>query len=264
MIGLAGPALGSSEMRIVVIGGHGFIGTRLVDILRARGHDVIAASRSSGVDAITGNGVTEALAGAQVVVDVTESPSFEDPSVREFFMTESRNLLAAEAKLGVGHHVALSVVGVDRVKDSPYFRAKAAQEQLITASSIPYTIVRSTQFFEFIERIMQLDVDGDAIRVPPALIQPVAPDDVAETLAGIAVAAPLNGTVELAGSETICLNELIRLILSAHEDPRQIIADTRAHFFGAKLAPQSLIPGPNPRIGPSTVRDWLRHFMTAD
>ncbi|HET9716507.1 MAG TPA: NAD(P)H-binding protein [Pseudolabrys sp.] len=251
-------------MRIVVIGGHGFIGTRLVSILRANGHDVIAASRSYGVDAVTGEGVSEAVAGAQVVVDVAESPLIDDPAVHEFFVKESRNVLGAEKVARVRHHVALSLVGVDRVRDSPYFYAKAAQEVLIAGSSIPYTIVRSTQFFEFMERIIQLAADGDAIRVPPALIQPVAPDDVAEVLAEIAVASPLNGTIELAGPERICLNELARLILSAHEDPRDIIADPGANFFGARLDPQSLIPGANPRIGPSTVRDWLRQFMTAD
>jgi uncharacterized protein YbjT (DUF2867 family) len=241
-------------MRIVVIGGRGFIGAKLVSILRDNGHDVVAASPSSGVDAVTGKGVAEALAGGQVVVDVTESPSSEEPAV-EFFVTSSRNLLAAEAIAGVGHHVALSLVGVDRVKDSNYFRAKAAQEDLIRSSSIPYTIVRSTQFFDFMERILQAGMDGDVIRVSPALVQPVAPDDVAEALAEIAVAPPLNGTVELAGSEAICLDELARLILSAHEDPRRVIADPHARFFGAVLGRQSLVPGRNPRIGPSTVRD---------
>lgn len=251
-------------MRIVVIGGRGFIGARLVSILRDNGHDVVAASPSSGVDAITGKGVSDALAGAQVVIDVAESRWLEDPVVTEFFMTETRNLLDAETIAGVGHHVVLSVVGVDRIKDSAYFRAKAAQEKLIADSSIPHTIVRSTQFFEFMDTIMKLASDGDAVRVPPAMIQPVAPDDVADALAEIAVAPPRNGIVELAGSETICLNELVRLLLSAHEDPRRVVADGHARFFGARLDSQSLIPGPNPRIGPSTVRDWLRHFITAD
>jgi uncharacterized protein YbjT (DUF2867 family) len=251
-------------MRIVVIGGRGLIGARLVSILRANGHEVVAASPSSGVDAITGKGVAEALAGGQVVVDVTESPSSEEPAVRKFFVTSSRNLLAAATTAGIGHYVALSVVGVDRVKGSGYFRAKAAQEDLIRASSIPYTIVRSTQFFDFVESILQSGMDGDVIRVSPALVQPVAPDDVAEALAEIAVAPPRNGTVELAGSEAICLDELARLILSAHEDPRRVIADPHARFFGAVLGRQSLVPGRNPRIGPSTVRDWLRHFITPD
>jgi uncharacterized protein YbjT (DUF2867 family) len=251
-------------MRTVVIGGRGLIGASLVSILRANGHEAVSASPSSGVDAVTGKGVSEALAGAEVLVDVAESPSLEDPAVLEFFVASSRNLLAAEVIAGVRHHVALSVVGIDRVKESGYFRAKAAQEELIRTSSIPYTIVRSTQFFDFMETIIQLGADGDVIRVSPALIQPVAPDDVAETLAEIAAAPPLNATVELAGSETICLDELARLILSAHEDPRNVIADADARFFGAMLGRQSLMPGPNARIGPSTVRDWLRHFITAD
>ena len=251
-------------MRIVVIGGSGRIGTRLVNILGATSHHVVAASPSSGVDAITGNGLAEVLAGAEVVVDVAESPSFEASAALAFFDTSSRHLLAAEAIADVGHHVALSVVGVERIKDSSYFRAKATQEDLIRASSIPYTIVRSTQFFDLMDRILDLGMEGDVIRVPPALIQPVAPDDVAEALADIAVGPPRNGAVEIAGSETICLNELARLILSAHEDPHRVVADPQARFFGAKLDSRSLMPGPNPWIGPSTVRDWLRHFMTAD
>jgi uncharacterized protein YbjT (DUF2867 family) len=251
-------------MRIVIVGGRGLIGARLTSILRDRGHDVVASSPSSGVDAVTGRGVAEALAGAQIVVDSMESPSLEDRAVLDFFVTSSRNLLAAEAIAGVRHHVALSVVGAGHVTGSGYFRAKAAQEDLIRGSTIPYSIVRSTQFFDFIERILNASVDGNVIRVPPALVQPVAPDDVAEAVADIVVAPPLNDIIELAGSETICLNELIRLLLSAHEDPRPVIADTHARFFGAELTRESLLPMTNPRIGPSTVRDWLRHFMTAD
>lgn len=251
-------------MRIVVVGGTGHVGTELVTILRAQHHEVISASRSTGVDAITGEGLIDVLADASVVVDVTESPSSDDDETLDFFATASRNLLTAEAIAGVGHHIALSVVGVDRIKDSGYFRAKAAQEEIIKASATPYTIVRSTQFFDFIETMLRPSADSDVIRVPPALIQPVAPDDVAEALAEIAVGAPLNGTIELAGFETICLNELVRLILSAQEDPRQVIADTRALFCGAVLEPQSLIASNGSRIGPSTVRDWLRHFITAD
>lgn len=251
-------------MRIVVMGGHGLIGEKLVGNLRAEGHDVVAASPSSGVDAFTGKGLAEALKGAQVLVDVTESSFSKGPEVFEFFVTTSRNLLAAEAFASISHHVALSLVGVDRVKGSDYFAAKAAQEAVIKASPIPHTIVRSTQFFEFMKRILESSVDGGAIRLPPALIQPVAPDDVADTLAEVATATPRNETIELAGPETICLNELARLILSAQEDPRIVMADAQAHFFGAVLDSRSLIPGSNSRIGPSTVRDWLRHFMTAD
>jgi uncharacterized protein YbjT (DUF2867 family) len=251
-------------MRLVIIGGTGVIGARLLRILRDNGHEVFAASPSSGVDTVTGKGLAAALAGAQVVVDVSESPSFEDQAALHFFATSSQNLLAAEAAVGVGHHVALSVVGVDHVEDSGYFRAKALQEELIRASSIPYSIVRSTQFFDFIERLIQAGAEGDVVRVSPALIQPVSPDDVAETLAEVSTASPLNGIVEVAGSEVIGLNELARLILSGHEDPRQVIADPHARFFGAELRFRSLMPGTNPRIGPSTVRDWLRHFITAD
>jgi uncharacterized protein YbjT (DUF2867 family) len=251
-------------MRVVVIGGKGLVGAKLVSTLRINGHDAVAASPSSGVDAVTGKGLAGALADAQVLVDVAESPSLEDRAVLDFFMTSSRNLLAAEADAGIGHHVALSVVGVDHLRHSGYFRAKAAQEDLIRASSIPYTIVRTTQFFDFMDKIVQASANGNVIRVPPTLIQPVAPDDVAETLAEIAVAQPLNRTIELAGSEPICLHELARLVLSGHEDPRRVIADPHARFFGVALDEQSLMPGPNPRIGPSTVRDWLRHFITAD
>jgi len=250
-------------MRIVVVGGSGFIGARLVDLLRAKGHEAVAASRTSGIDAFTRKGLAEALADARVVVDVTEAPSLEDHAALDFFVRTSANLLAAESIASVGHHVALSVVGVDRVRDSGYFRAKAAQEDLIKTSSIPYTIVRSTQFFEFIETILQLSPDKDVIRLPSAFVQPVAPDDVAEALAGIAVGAPLNRTIELAGPEAICLDELGRLILSAHEDPRPVIADAHARFFGAELDDLSLVPGPNVWIGASSVRDWLRHFITA-
>jgi uncharacterized protein YbjT (DUF2867 family) len=251
-------------MRIVVMGGRGHVGSRLVSVLRANGHEVVAASRASGVDAVTGEGLAEALAGAHVLVDVMESPSLEQRALLDFFATSSRSLLAAEAAAGVRHHIALSVVGVDRVNDSGYFRAKAAQEALIRASSVPYTIVRSTQFFDLIERILRAGIDGDVVRVAPALMQPIDADDVAEALAEIAVAPPLNGTIELAGSETICLNELARLVLSAQEDPRRVIADADAPFFGAVLGERSLIADAQPQIGSGTLRDWLRHFITPD
>jgi uncharacterized protein YbjT (DUF2867 family) len=252
-------------MRIVVIGGSGLIGTRVVDLLRGGGHEVVAASPSLGIDAITGVGLSEALAGAEVVVDVAEARSFEEGAARDFFVVLTRNLLRAEATARVGHHVALSVVGVDRIRDSGYFCAKAAQEELIMASSIPYSIVRSTQFFGLMEQVLEAGSDGaDTVRLPSTLIEPVAPDDVAELVAEVAEGPPLNGIVELAGPETICLHELARLILSAHEDPRSVIADPDARFFGAALNGFSLLPGPDRRIGPSTLRDWLRHFMTAD
>lgn len=251
-------------MRIVVMGGHGRVGSRLVSLLRADGHEPVAASRATGVDAITGKGLVEALSGADAVVDVMESPSLNERSVLDFFVTSSRNLLDAGAATGVGHHVALSVVGVDRVKGSGYFRAKAAQEALIRASSIPFTIVRSTQFFDLMERILRAGMNGDVVRVAPALMQPVDADDVAEALAKAVSAPPLNGTVELAGSETICLNELARLILSAEEDSRRVVADANAPFFGAILGERALMPGADPQIGESTLRDWLRHFITPD
>lgn len=251
-------------MKIVVIGGRGLVGTKLVSTLRAHGHEAISASPSSGVDAVTGDGLADALAGAQVLIDVADAPVIDGSAVIDFFVTSSQNLLAAGAAADIRHHIALSVVGVDHVRDIAYFRAKAAQEDLIRASAIPYTIVRSTQFFDFMERIVQASVDGDAIRISPALIQPVAPDDVADLLAEIAMGSPLNDTIELAGSEAIGLDELTRLVLSGHEDPRRVISDPHARFFGAALDTQSLMPGPKTLIGQSTVRDWLRHFITAD
>ena len=221
-----------STMKIVVIGGSGLIGTKLVSILRERGHEVVAASPSSGVNALTGEGLSEALAGAQVVVDVANSPSFEDKAVLEFFETSGRNLLAAEAAAGVRHHVALSVVGTDRLLASGYFRAKMAQEELIKASKIPYTIVRATQFFEFVGAIAQSATDGQTVRLPPALMQPIVSDDVAAALADVALAKPLNGTVELAGPEPIRMDELVRQFLVAIADTRQVITDPQARYFG--------------------------------
>ena len=244
-------------MKIVVVGGSGLIGAKLVNKLRQRGHEVVAASPASGVNTITGEGLAEALAGAQVVVDVANSPSFEDRAVLEFFETSGRNLLAAEATAGVGHHVALSVVGADRLPENGYFRGKMAQEKLIRASKIPYTILRSTQFFEFIKSIAQSNAEGDVVRLSTALMQPIASDDVAAALADIAVAAALNGTVELAGPEALRLDELARRVLIAHDDRRQVIADVHARYFGAELNDQSLTPGPNPRIGPTRFADWL-------
>ena len=244
-------------MKIVVIGGSGLIGKKLVNNLRQHGHEVVAASPSSGVNTLTGEGLAEALAGAQVVVDVANSPSFEDKAVLEFFETAGRNLLAAEAAAGVGHHVALSVVGTDRLLASGYFRAKMAQEKLIKASKIPYTIVRATQFFEFVGAIAQSATDGQTVRLPPALMQPIVSDDVAAALAEVAVAKPLNGTVELAGPEPIRMDELVRRFLSANRDARKVTTDVHAGYFGTAVNDQSLTPGDNPRIGPTRFEDWL-------
>jgi uncharacterized protein YbjT (DUF2867 family) len=244
-------------MKIVIIGGSGLIGKKLVNKLSQRGHEVVAASRSSGVNTITGEGLAKALAGAQVVVDVANSPSFEDTAVLKFFETSGRNLLAAEAVAGVGHHVALSVVGTDRLLASGYFRAKMAQENLIKTSLIPYTIVRATQFFEFVGSIAQSATDGQTVRLSPALMQPIVSDDVADALADIAVGKPLNGTVELAGPEPIRLDELVRRFLSANRDARKVTTDAQALYFGIKLNDQSLTPGANPRIGPTRFEGWL-------
>ena len=245
------------NVKIVIIGGSGLIGKKLVKNLRQRGHEVVAASPSSGVNTLTGEGLAEALAGASVVVDVANSPSFEDKAVLEFFETSGRNLLAAEAAAGVGHHIALSVVGTDRLLASGYFRAKMAQENLIKASAIPYTIVRATQFFEFVGAIAQSATDGQTVRLPPALMQPIVSDDVAAALAEIAVAEPLNGTVELAGPEPIQMDELVRRYLSANRDARKVTTDVQAGYFGTAVNDQSLIPGDHPRLGPTRFEDWL-------
>ena len=244
-------------MKIVVIGGSGLIGTKLVDKLRKSGHEALAASPSSGVNTITGEGLAEALAGAQVVVDVANSPSWEDRAVLEFFETSGRNLLAAEASAGVGHHVALSVVGTERLLQSGYFRAKMAQEELIQASKIPYTIVRSTQFFEFVSGVAQSATDGQTVRLSPAFVQPIVSDDVAAALAEVTLGAPVNGTIEIAGPERIRLDEVVRRFLSAKQDARQVVSDVHARYFGIELNDQSLTPGDNPRIGPTRFEDWL-------
>jgi uncharacterized protein YbjT (DUF2867 family) len=245
-------------MKLVVIGGSGLIGSKLVSKLREDGHDPLAASPDSGVDTITGEGLAEALEGAQVVVDVANAPAWEDAAVLDFFRTSSRNLLAAEAAAGVGHHVALSVVGTDRLPDSGYLRAKVAQEEMVKAGPIPYTIVRATQFFEFIGRIADSSTDGDTVRLSPALVQPEAADDVAAALADVAVDAPVNGIVELAGPEAFPLDELARRVLSANNDSRQVTADVHARYFGAELDDRSLIPGDDARIAPTRFEDWLR------
>ena len=250
-------------MKIVVIGGSGLIGKKLVNNLRQLGHEVVAASPSSGVNTITGEGLTEVLAGAQVVVDVANSPSFEDKVALEFFETSGHNLLAAEAIAGVGHHVALSVVGTDRLLQGGYFRAKMAQENLIESAKIPYTILRATQFFEFLSSIASLSsianpsTDGQTVRSSPALMQPVASDDVAAALTDIAVGAPVNGTVEVAGPEKFHLDELVRRLLSANQDARKVIADIHARYSGVELNDRSLTPGDKPRIGALNYQDWF-------
>jgi uncharacterized protein YbjT (DUF2867 family) len=244
-------------MKIVVIGGSGLIGTKLVNKLRQLGHEIVAASPASGVNTITGEGLAEALAGAQVVVDVANSPSFEDKAALEFFETSGRNLLAAEAAAGVGHHVALSVVGTERLLESGYFRAKMAQENLIKASPVPYTIVRATQFFEFVGSIAQSATEGQTVRLPPALMQPIVSDDVAAVMAEVTVAEPLNGTIELAGPEPIRLDELVRKFLSANRDARTVTTDARAGYFGIPVNDQSLTPGDNARLAPTRFEEWL-------
>jgi uncharacterized protein YbjT (DUF2867 family) len=244
-------------MKIVIIGGSGLIGTKLVNKLRGSGHETLAASPSSGVNAVTSEGLAEALAGAQVVVDVANSPSWEDKAVLEFFETSTRNLLATEAAAGVRHHVALSVVGTDRLLQSGYFRAKMAQEDLIKASKIPYTIVRSTQFFEFVNGIAQSATDGQTVRLPPALMQPIVSDDVAAALAVVAINAPVNGMIEIAGPEQIRQDELVRRFLSAKQDARQVVTDVHARYYGIELNDQSLTPGDSPRIAPTRFEDWL-------
>ncbi|MCC2665618.1 MAG: putative NAD(P)-binding protein [Geminicoccaceae bacterium] len=248
-------------MKIVVIGGSGLIGTKLVNKLRQLGHEVVAASPASGVNTITGEGLAEALADAQVVVDVANSPSFEDRAALEFFETSGRNLLAAEAAAGVGHHVALSVVGTDRLLENGYFRAKMAQEKLIQASKIPYTILRSTQFFEFVSGIAQSGTVGQTVHLSPALVQPIASDDVAAALADVTVGAPVNGTVEVAGPERVRLDELVGRFLRATQDPREVVTDVHARYFDAELNDQSLTPGDNPRIGSTRFEDWLSHSI---
>jgi uncharacterized protein YbjT (DUF2867 family) len=244
-------------MKIVVIGGTGLIGSKLVEKLRKDGHEPLAASPDSGVNALTGEGLAEALEGAQIVVDVANSPAWEDGAVLDFFQTSSRNLLVAETAAGVGHHVTLSVVGTDRLPDSGYFRAKLAQEEVVKAGPVPYTIVRATQFFEFIGRIADSSSDGDTVRLPPALVQPEAADDVASTLADLAVGAPLNDTVELAGPEAFRLDELAQRLLKASDDRRQVTADVHARYFGAELDDLSLTPGGDARIAPTRFEDWL-------
>jgi len=251
-------------VRIVVIGGTGLIGSKLVARLREAGHDALAASPRSGVDTVTGEGLTEALEDARVVVDVSNAPDQGDEEVLAFFQGSTRHVLSAEAKQGVGHHVALSVVGTDRRTDSGYSRAKLAQEQAIEAGTVPFTIVRATQFFEFITQIADSNTDGQIVRVAPALVQPVAADDVAAALANVAVDAPVNGIIELAGPERFRLDAVIRSVLSANGDAREVTADPRARYFGAALEEDSLMPGDDVRITPTRLEDWLNHTMVKE
>jgi uncharacterized protein YbjT (DUF2867 family) len=248
---------GSTAMKIVVIGGSGLIGKKVVVDLRQHGHEVVAASPSSGVNTVTGEGLAQALAGARVVVDVANAPSWEDGAVLAFFETSGRNLLAAEAAAGVGHHVALSVVGTDRLLASGYFRAKMAQEKLIEASPVPYTIVRATQFFEFVGGIAQFATEGQVVRLPPVLMQPIASDDVAAAVADAALAEPLNGMFDLAGPEPIRQDDLVRQFLNATGDARTVVTDPKALYYGVEVNDQSLTPGDHPRLGPTRFEEWL-------
>src|SRR6516225_1597780 len=247
----------NEKLKIVVIGGSGLIGKKLVNNLRQRGHEVVAGSPSTGVNTITGEGLADTLAGAEVVVDVANAPVWEDKAVLEFFETSGRNLLAAEAAAGVRHHVALSVVGTERLLASGYFRAKLAQEALIKASPIPYTIVRATQFFEFVGGIAQAATEGQTVRVPAAMMQPIVSDDVAAVVANVALAEPLNDIVETAGPDPIRQDELVRQFLEATGDPRKVVTDVRALYYGIEVNDQSLVPGDNPRLGPTHFKDWL-------
>jgi uncharacterized protein YbjT (DUF2867 family) len=247
----------NKKMKIVVIGGSGLIGTKLVNNFRHRGQEVVAASPSSGVNTFTGEGLAEALTRAQVVVDVANAPSWEDKAAMEFFQTAGRNLLAAEAAAGVRHHVALSIVGADRLPANGYLRAKVAQEKLIKASGIPFTIVRSTQFFEFAKGIVQSATEGQTVRLSSALMQPIAADDVAAALTGLALAKPLNDTIEIAGPEPIRMDEFARRFLGTTRDPRKVTADVHARYFGTELNDQSLTPGDNARVAPTRFEEWL-------
>jgi uncharacterized protein YbjT (DUF2867 family) len=244
-------------MKIVVIGGTGLVGSKVVGLLREHGHEAVPASPDSGVDTLTGEGLADVLDGAQVVVDVSNSPSFADDDVMRFFRTSTGNLLDAEEKAGVGHHVALSVVGTDRLAASGYFRAKLAQEELITGSGRPYSIVRATQFYEFVGSIAQGAADGDTVRLSGALIQPIAAADVARAVARTAARAPLNGTIEVAGPEQFGLDELVRTGLAFRNDPRRVVTDPDGGYFGAPLDKDTLLPGPGAQLATTRFVDWL-------
>src|SRR5262245_29417477 len=245
-------------MKIVVIGGTGLIGSKTVSILRQAGHEAVAASPNTGVNSITGEGLTEAMAGTQVVIDLANSPSFEDKAVLEFFETSGRNLLAAEAAAGIRHHVALSIVGTDRTPENGYFRAKVAQEKLIAASGIPYTIIRSTQFLEFLGGIAASGAVGNMVRISPGLFQPIAADDVAAIVADVALKAPRNGIVEIAGPERAPFNEIVARYLNAVGDPRTVVSDPEARYFGGRVEERSLVPLGEARLGRIGFDEWLR------
>jgi uncharacterized protein YbjT (DUF2867 family) len=250
-------------MKILVIGGTGMIGSKTVTILRQGGHEVVAASPKSGVNTITGEGVREAVAGAQVVIDLANSPSFEDKAVLEFFETSGRNLLAAETAAGVRHHVALSIVGTDRKPGNGYFRAKVAQEKLIEASGVPYTVIRSTQFMEFLGGIAAEGTVGNRVRISPGLFQPIAADDVAAIVADVALAAPRNGIVEIAGPERAPFNEIVARYLKAVRDPREVVRDPEALYFGGRVEERSLVPLGEARLGRVGFDEWLRRSQAA-
>jgi uncharacterized protein YbjT (DUF2867 family) len=249
-----------SIMKIVIIGGTGLIGSKTTERLRKQGHEVIAAAPNTGVNTITGEGVKEALAGAEVVIDLANSPSFEDKAAMEFFEISGRNLLAADKAAGVRHHIALSVVGTERLQDAGYFRAKLAQEKLIKASGIPYTIVHSTQFMEFLPAIAKSGAAGEAVHLSPAYVQPIASDDVADAMAAVALAAPINGTIEISGPERVRMSELVARYLKASGDPRKVVTDPEALYFGARLNDNSLVSNNDPRLGHITFEQW---FATA-
>jgi uncharacterized protein YbjT (DUF2867 family) len=245
-------------MKIVIIGGTGLIGSKTVPILRQGGHEVVAASPNTGVNSITGEGLTEAMAGTQAVIDLANSPSWEDKAVLEFFEVSGRNIFAAEAAAGVRHHVAVSIVGTDRMPDNGYFRAKLAQEKLIEKSGIPYTIIRSTQFMEFLGGIAASGADGSTVRLSPGLFQPIAADDVAAITADVALAAPRNGIVEIAGPERAPLNEIVARYLKAVGDPRTVVGDPEARYYGGRVEERSLVPLGEARLGRIGLDEWLR------
>src|SRR4030081_1557205 len=250
--------IGSKTLRTLVHGGPGLIGSKTVAILRQGGHEVVAASRKSGINTITGEGLKEAMAGAQVVIDLANSPSFEDKAVLEFFETSGRNLLAAEAAAGVRHHVALSIVGTDRTPDNGYFRAKVVQEKLIETSGIPYTIIRSTQFLEFLGGIAASSTEGNTVRLSPGLFEPIAADDVAAFVADVGLARPRNGIVEIAGPERAPFNEIVARYLKAVGDPREVVRDPEARYWGGRVEERSLVPLGEARLGRIGLDEWLR------